>query len=225
MSEVEAAVRRPRGRPPTRSDAETRHLIAEAARREFTTHGYAGACMDDVARGAGVSKKTLYRLIPAKADLFKTSVIDRIASFLLAVDEETMDAQGTEAALERLMSEYGKLTLSEDTVAIQRLVIAESGRFPELAATFYADAVLATQAVLERFLARQNAAGKLAVGDPHAAAGMLRGMMIMEPQRAVMIGGAAFPSAAEIEARARLCVRIFLRGCAAETAREPETCQ
>jgi hypothetical protein len=49
--------------------------------------------------------------------------------------------------------------------------------------------------------------------DPHAAAGMLRGMMIMEPQRAAMIGRAAVPSAAEIAERARVCVRLFLRGC------------
>ena len=95
MSDIEA-VSRPRGRPPTRSDDETRHLIAEAARHEFTTHGYAGACIDDVAKRAGVSKKTLYRLVPAKADLFKASVTDRIARFILAVDEEMIAAHDVE---------------------------------------------------------------------------------------------------------------------------------
>jgi AcrR family transcriptional regulator len=218
MSAIETTRKRPRGRPPTRSDAETRHLIAEAARREFMAHGYAGACMDDVARGAGVSKKTLYRLIPAKADLFKTSVTDRIARFLLAADEEMMASHDLATALERLMTEFGNLTLSAETIAIQRLVIAESDRFPELAASFYADAILATQAVLERFLARLCAEGSLALDDPHAAAGMLRGMMIMEPQRAVMIGRAAIPSAAEIAERARVCVRIFLEGCLRENS-------
>jgi AcrR family transcriptional regulator len=216
MSDIEAAVRRPRGRPPTRSDAETRHLIAEAARYEFTTHGYAGACIDDVAKRAGVSKKTLYRLVPAKADLFKASVTDRIARFMLAVDEEMIALHDLVTALERLMTEFGNLTLSAETIAIQRLVIAESDRFPELAASFYTDAILATQAVLERFLARQCARGSIALDDPHAAAGMLRGMMIMEPQRAVMIGRAPVPSAAEIAARARVCVGIFLRGCLRE---------
>jgi AcrR family transcriptional regulator len=212
MSDIEA-VSRPRGRPPTRSDAETRHLIAEAARHEFTTHGYAGACIDDVAKRAGVSKKTLYRLVPAKADLFKTSVTDRIARFILAVDDEMIAAHDVEAALERLMTEYGNLTLSAETIAIQKLVIAESDRFPELAASFYADAILATQVVLERFLARQCAQGLFDLDDPHAAAGMLRGMMIMEPQRSTMIGRAPVLSAAEIAARAKVCVGIFLRGC------------
>jgi AcrR family transcriptional regulator len=213
MSDIEAVGKRSRGRPPTRTDDETRHLIAEAARREFMAHGYAGACMDDVAKGAGVSKKTLYRLIPAKADLFKVWVTDRIARFMLAVDEETAGGHDFATALERLLTEYGNLTLSAETIAIQKLVIAESDRFPELAASFYADAIVATREVFEAFLSRQCVRGLIDLDDPGAAAGMLRGMMTMEPQRAAMIGRAAVPSAAEIAERARICVSLFLRGC------------
>ncbi len=98
MSDIEAVGKRSRGRPPTRTDDETRHLIAEAARHEFMAHGYAGASIDNVAKAAGVSKKTLYRLIPAKADLFKASVTDRIALFKLAVDEETSGRNFAERA-------------------------------------------------------------------------------------------------------------------------------
>lgn len=214
MSQIEAVDKRPRGRPPTRTDEETRHLIADAARREFTLKGYAGTCMDDVAKGAGVSKKTLYRLVPAKADLFRASVTDRISRFLLAVDEHAIGSLDLVAALERLVTEFGNLTLSGDTIAIQKLVIAESDRFPELAKTFHAEAIRATQGVLAEFLARQCALGKIELDDPHAAAGMLRGMMILEPQRAVMMGCATIPSEAAIAERARVCVRLFLRGCA-----------
>ena len=162
---------------------------------------------------AGVSKKTLYRLIPNKADLFKTSVSDRIDRFMHALDNETVASLDVAAALERLLTEYGNLTLSVETIAIQKLVIAEADRFPELAASFYADAILATQALLTDYLARQRALGVIDIDDPHAAAGMLRGMMIMEPQRAATIGKAALPSAEEIAERARVCVRLFLRGC------------
>jgi AcrR family transcriptional regulator len=221
MSDVETMGKRPRGRPPTRSDDETRHLIAEAARREFIARGYAGAYIDDVAKGAGVSKKTLYRLVPAKADLFKTSVTDRIATFMLAIDEETTGSHDIATALERVLTEYGKLTLSVETIAIQKLVISEADRFPELATTFYADAIIATQTVLASFLARQCALGLIELDDPRAAAGMLRGMMILEPQRGVMIGKLAAPSAKEIEDRARACVGLFLRGCLRKPSRAP----
>jgi hypothetical protein len=42
---------------------------------------------------------------------------------------------------------------------------------------------------------------------------MLRGMMIMEPQRAVMLGQRPAPDAEEIAARASMCARLFLNGC------------
>src|SRR5260370_1614091 len=157
MGHVEVTGKRGRGRPPVRTDDETRHLIADAARREFLAHGYVGANVDEIARNAGVSKKTLYRLIPAKADLFRASVTDRIATFILAVDDAALAALDVGAALERLMIEYGKLTLSADTIAIQKLAIAEANRFPELAASFYPDPTVITQHALPQPLSRQSA--------------------------------------------------------------------
>jgi AcrR family transcriptional regulator len=222
MSQIETAVVRTRGRPPARSDTETRHLIAEAARREFLKRGYSATCMDDVARGAGISKKTLYRLVPAKAELYRTTITDRIARFLLALDDTVLESLDVAAALERLMIEFGNLTLSSDTIALLKLAIGEADRFPELAASFYHDAIQATQAGLTRYLARQCVAGRLDLDDPHEAAGMLRGMMIMEPQRANMMGGSELPSAEEIAARARTCVRLFLRGCVRDRGRSAE---
>jgi AcrR family transcriptional regulator len=206
------AVRRPRGRPQVRPDEETRHLIAEVAKRIFVAKGFAGANMDDVAREAGVSKKTLYRLVPTKADLFKASVTDRIARFMLAIDSATLQALPLAEALERILTQYGVLTLSPDTVAIQKMVITESERFPDLSAAFFTEAIVATQRVLADFLADQCRRGLLDLDDPLLAAGMLRGMMIMEPQRAAMMGQAVLPSAEEIGRRARACVSLFLKG-------------
>ena len=62
---------RGRGRPPLRSDEETLGLIVEAARQEFQLGGYAGTGMSAIAARAGVSTKTLYRLVPTKAELFR----------------------------------------------------------------------------------------------------------------------------------------------------------
>ena len=213
MSEVEVTAKRARGRPPVRSDADTRHLIADAAHAEFLARGFVGACVDDIAKSAGVSKKTLYRLIPTKAELFRASVTDRITRYMLATDEGSLGSHDVAAALGRLLTEFGNLTLSADTIAIQRLAIAEADRFPELAASFYADAIQVTQAALAKFLAKQCARGALELDDPYAAAGMLRGMMIMEPQRSVMFGRGALLTPAEIADRARTCVRLFLGGC------------
>ena len=207
------AIRRPRGRPQIRPDKETRQLVIAAARQEFLANGYAGASMAAVAERAGVSTKTLYRLIPTKADLFRSVVSDRISRFMLDIDAEALDALTLEEALERMLIAYGTLALDEETIAIQRLVLGESDRFPELAASFYDLAIRGTSEPMQGWLRRQCDRGLIAVEDLPAATGILRGMMIMEPQRAVMLGHRRAPDADEIETRARDCARIFLEGC------------
>ena len=76
-----ARKRRGRGRPQARPDEETRAVILEAARHEFASSGYAATNMESVARRAGVSTRTLYRLIPNKAALFEAMLTDRIDRF------------------------------------------------------------------------------------------------------------------------------------------------
>jgi AefR-like transcriptional repressor, C-terminal domain len=65
------------------------------------------------------------------------------------------------------------------------------------------------------WLRRQCDRGLIKLEDPQVVAGMLRGMMIMEPQRAVMLGQRIAPDHDEIVARAKQCARLFLKGCAA----------
>src|SRR5438477_7038628 len=77
--------RRGRGRPQLRSDEETRSLILEAARAEFAHSGYAATSMENLARRAGVSTKTLYRLFPNKPALFEAMVTERIDRFVSIV--------------------------------------------------------------------------------------------------------------------------------------------
>src|ERR1700687_2841080 len=74
--------KRCRGRPQVRPDDETRAVIYEAARHEFAGSGYAATSIEAVARRAGVSTKTLYRLIPNKAALFEGMVSDRLDRFI-----------------------------------------------------------------------------------------------------------------------------------------------
>ena len=155
MVENLKAVRRPRGRPQIRPDEETRRLIIEAARHEFQTSGYAQASMASVAQKAGISTKTMYRLIPTKADLFRSVLSDRISRFMLELDPEALDALALEDALERMLVTYGSLTLDGETIAMIQLVIGECDRFPEIAAAFYETAIGRVGDAMEDWLRRQ----------------------------------------------------------------------
>src|SRR5258708_34413703 len=104
MAEAKSSTaRRDRGRPQLCPDDETRQIIYEAARHEFAASGYAATSTETVARSAGVSTKTLYRLVPNKAALFEGMVSDRLDRFLsdfnLQVPEDTDIEEGLNAAL------------------------------------------------------------------------------------------------------------------------------
>jgi AcrR family transcriptional regulator len=205
--------KRTRGRPQIRPDEETRQLVVEAARHEFHAHGYAGASMGRVAERAGVSTKTMYRLIPTKADLFRNVISERISRFMLELDEEHLDKLPIDEALEHMLITYGTLTFDEETVSSLRLVLAECDRFPEIATAFSELALRRTTQSMAAWLKRQCDRGEIAVDDLSTAVGMLRGMMIMEPQRAIMLGLRPPPDRAEIAERARYCAGLFLNGC------------
>jgi AcrR family transcriptional regulator len=92
MAEIDITQdRRCRGRPQVRPDDETRRIIYEAARHEFAGSGYAATSMEAVARRAGVSTKTLYRLVPNKAALFEGMVSDRLDRFVSDVNLHAAD--------------------------------------------------------------------------------------------------------------------------------------
>jgi AcrR family transcriptional regulator len=219
MEDSATIEKRSRGRPQSRCDDDTKAVIVSVADEHFRTGGYASANISAIARSAGVSTKTLYRLFPTKADLFSDAVANAITQFFLELDESSLpDAQPAEA-LERLMISFGRLVLSTHTIEITRLVLSESDRFPELASVFYEQAISRTSGVLEDWLRGQVELGNVLLDDPAEAAGMLRGMMAMEPQRAVMIGKLGKLTDDQIVARAKSCTKIFLRGCETERHR------
>jgi AcrR family transcriptional regulator len=208
--------KRPRGRPQLRPDEETLAVIVAAAREEFHANGYQGTSMMRVAERAGVSTKTMYRLVPTKDELFQNVVSERISRFIIELDQAHLETLPIEEALAHMLLHYATLTLEEETVATLRLVLAECDRFPEIGSAFAELAIRRTTRSMADWLKRQRDCGRIEIDDPILAVGMLRGMMIMEPQRAMMLGQRKPPGRAEIARRAQACARLFLEGCRAK---------
>lgn len=208
--------RRSRGRPQLRSDEETRAVIFAAARHEFAASGFAATSIEDVARRAGVSTKTLYRLIPNKSALFEAMVTNRLDLFVSVVRLRACDGSNIEGALRKALMACAELILNGEVITLQRLILAESDKFPEIAESFYKNAMQRTVATLAKWLRTQQERGliKLTDADPDMAAGMLLGMLVFEPQRAMMYGYGPPPGRDELERRAEACAGLFLRGCA-----------
>jgi AcrR family transcriptional regulator len=206
-----------RGRPQVRPDDETRQIIFEAARHEFAGNGYAATSIETVARRAGVSTKTLYRLIPNKAALFEGMVSNRLDRFFSEVNLHAADHTDIEDALCAALIVCADLTLDEEVIALQRMVLQEACKSSDIAGTFYKNGIQRTAVALAGWLRVQQTRGLIALDDVDEAAGMLIGMMASAPQRAAIYGRLPLPSRPQIEARARSCAALFLRGCACKT--------
>jgi len=205
--------RRGRGRPQLRSDEETRALLLETARHEFAQSGYASTSMENVARSAGVSTKTLYRLVPNKAALFEAMVSERIEQFVSVVKLRACNGGDVEAALTEALMICAELMLDGDVILLQRVLLADSEKFPDISETFFHKAITPTQNALANWLRTQNKRGRIEIDDADTAAGMLLGMLAMQPQRSVMFGHQSPPTKEEREERAKTCAKLFLRGC------------
>jgi AcrR family transcriptional regulator len=217
MARAESSTdRRCRGRPQLRPDDETRQIIYEAARHEFAANGYAATSTETLARRAGVSTKTLYRLMPNKAALFEAMVSDRQARFLSDFKLHVADDADIETGLNAALTAYADLALDPDVVALQRIILQETGQFPELAAAYYDNGIVSTAAALTDWLRLQVRRGLIELDNVEEAAGMLIGMVASAPQRAALYGGVKLPSRAQMSARVRRCVTLFLRGCEAK---------
>lgn len=206
---------RPRGRPQLRSDEETRLIVFDAARHAFAVDGYAATSTEELARRAGISTKTLYRLFPGKAALFEAMCADRLERLLSAVDLQGSDEVDIETGLRAALLACADLALDPEVVALQRMVLQESAAFPELAANFYNNGISRTVRTLAGWLRVQVKRKRITIDDAEEVAGMLIGMVASAPQRAAIYGGMPLPSRKQIERRVQTCASLFLDGCRA----------
>jgi AcrR family transcriptional regulator len=116
--------------------------ILDAALKVFAEKGFAGARMEDIARRAGVTKGTIYLYFENKDAVFKTLVRESIGATLADVTENVRAFQGSARDLLRLaLGAMAHLLTTSDRVVLPKIIIAESGNFPELA-RFYRDEII-----------------------------------------------------------------------------------
>jgi AcrR family transcriptional regulator len=209
------ARRRGPGRPPLRSDAETRALIIDAAAHEFLAGGYAGTGVETIARRAGVSTRTVYRLIPTKEDLLTEALQARVDASFDGLSETGAVTGDLRESLESLLVAYARLVLSDDAVMLTQLIVAERRQVPAIVAS-YQEATMRVAALFEIWVRKNQAMGRLRPMDPVAAALVIRGM-VNEAQRQILLGWRGPMDEREQEKWIRVCADIFLAGAACPT--------
>jgi AcrR family transcriptional regulator len=118
---------RPRGRP--RNPDADQQIIA-ATLRLLAEHGYARCSIEAVADEAGVTRATVYRRYPTKADLITAAVCTMEAL------PDTLDYSNTEAALRWLFAEFQEGIDRADGVSIVSSLYVHRREYPDMLANF-----------------------------------------------------------------------------------------
>lgn len=153
--------------------------ILDGAMQIFLEQGYAGTTMDRIAAAAGVSKPTVYNHFQDKEALFNALIekLVREKRWTKSLDNLLeLCHQPPEVVLRQLANDMlDGCVESPEKITFIRLIMGESGRFPELGRAFIRYMDKPTLDALTQYL---TACPSLKLVDPEATARLFMGTLI-----------------------------------------------
>jgi AcrR family transcriptional regulator len=162
-----------------RKTARPAEIIA-AALDVFAEKGFAAARLDEIARRAGVSKGALYLYFATKEDIFRAAVRASVSPNLDAIRAAAAAFDGPFAELApMILARAAQFMSATPLTSAVKMVIGESGNFPDLARIWHDDVVALMLDMMTGLIARAQTRGEVAPGDPRLYAFSLAGPMVM----------------------------------------------
>jgi len=209
---------------PRRGLSAKRVSILTAAAEVFCREGFSGACIDEIAGEASVSRQTIYNHYRDKEALFVAIVEDIMARTSAALSaivatfpETTADA---EADLKTFASHLVHNCLcSHDGRFLRKLLQSEGERYPHLFEAWRQQGSGLPATAISGLFTRLNQADILDIDDADLAARQFLALINADLQMTTLFGG--IPTDADIERAAENAVRTFLRAYPAPAKSAP----
>ena len=197
---------------------QTRERLRAAAHRLFLRQGYLATSIDAILAEAGIaSKETLYRHYASKEALF-ADVLSQLTMEQPSFSERLMalpaprDLQSLHQALSMLAREILAMMNQPGYLPLVRMVIAESPRFPQLGALFFATVTQRGLSLIVGLLHEAREQRLIGEVDLETVAHtLLGGLLTYAVMNLVLDGGAAQPIPLE---RADAVVEVIIRALA-----------
>lgn len=161
--------RRSAGRP-TLDELEIRKArVIEVATELFIQYGYAETALVDVAKHAGVATRTIYQHFGDKSDVFKAVIESREEQ----TEHELPTVDADKPIFDTLLATahyIRALAFSGTAIPFQRLMIAESHRFPDLMRQIFESLYYRLHSNVINVFETLAKAGKIPHGDHHESA-------------------------------------------------------
>nr|WP_309486517.1 TetR/AcrR family transcriptional regulator [Ancylobacter mangrovi] len=184
----------------TATCAELRRVAADL----FLARGYDGVSLDAIVAEAGGSKTNVYAFFGGKEGLFEAALAHACADILAPMDAVRVEGLSLEEGLARLGRALLDLLLTPRSVALFRIAISATGRFPRLGAVWFASGPATSQAIFARFIAARLGEMPSRDGQPADAAVLARlfhDMTVQELLHRALFEPAAGPAARDEAAR------------------------
>ena len=205
-----AGIRRSGGRPTAQAAAALETTILDAATASFLADGYAATTIEAIARTCRVAKRTIYARWTGKPALFH-AVLERLMARWLFTAGDWPDADNLATALNEAATRVLAVALTPEAIALNRLLIAESARFPELPLMMRQAGAGEGGARIAALLDAAVARGTLPRQDTVFAAEQFLHLVLAGPQRRALGLGPPL-DAAQTRIWGEAAVALFLSG-------------
>jgi AcrR family transcriptional regulator len=144
--------------------AARREAILAAALDEFSARGFAATRLDDVAQRAGVAKGTIYLYFRDKESLFQELIRTMLTPLVGTIEALGKADLPVSALAEHFADLFVREVYETRRKDVIRLMIAEGGRFPNLAEFYYREVLSRIIAAVRALIARAAARGEAPPG-------------------------------------------------------------
>ena len=199
---------RHRGRPLCN---ERHKAILEAATALFMERGFDGTSMDAIAKGADVSKQTVYSHFSTKDNLFSSAITHKMEDYFPQGNFVIAEGGSLEEEFTIVASQYANLLMSEDAMSVFRLLVSEAPKGSHLAEIFWEAGPTVMLGRLMAFLEKWQQKGALKIDDTEDASKFMINLLKGHSHFELSIGLIDKISEDDLKASVKSSVAIFLK--------------
>lgn len=189
-----------------------RQVLIETAYRLFINKGYANTSLDEIIAIAGGSKRNVYQYFGDKQGLFVAVAEGHLNQGFVQVlenlDDCSDDVPGT---LKHVAHCFIELLISDESIALYRVLVAEVKQFSDLGEAFYEVGPDKVNQYLSRYLQSQVDQSLLSLRDVNLAAVSFLGMVKGDLQMTALLNPSRLPTPEGINYRIDWAVEYFLK--------------
>jgi len=193
-----------------RIDPQKGDAILKAATALFLKDGFANTSMDAIAHKAKVTKQTVYSHHHTKEQLFVHMISELCTRHIHTQPAGPRTKKPFDTQLFEIGMGLLTLITSPEGMAVTRLVIAEAGRYPQIAKLYYENGTKRITQLLAQFLDEQNALGTVSIPNTESASSYFFAMLKGQYFLRMTLQVPPIPSKRECEAHVRETVAIFM---------------